>query len=455
MPITLIHPAERTPTWISRLPFYYGWINVSVAALAMTATLPGRTHGLGLIATPLIEERSLGVTELLFGTLNFWAILLGSALCLPVGRLIDRFGVRTVLFGVTMGLGGAVLWMSSINGIVALFIALVLVRGLGQGALSVVSMAMIGKWFTRRLSVAMGVFTVLLAFGFIASTLGVGEAVKVYGWREAWHGVGLCLLLGLAPLGILLVRSTPEAAGLTVEIGEPGASATGETRGKPSATPVAEAPGSPQMDATLGMALCTPAFWVFSLATAMFGFTWSAITLFNEAILKAQGFDKDTFILVMAVLVFSGLPSNLLSGWLLTRWPMGRLLAIGMLLFAASLAAFPWLRTTPQVIAYAATFGIAGGIITVVFFSAFGHAFGRTHLGAIQAAVQVISVFASALGPLLLAWCKQSLGTYAPLFYISSPLAVVFAAAVWFVPLPNRSHGRLACGETGPQERTP
>jgi len=79
-------------------------------------------------------------------------------------------------------------------------------------------MAMIGKWITRRLSVAMGVFTVLLAIGFIASTLGVGEAVKVHGWRVAWSGLGLCLLLGLAPLGLLLVRSTPESAGLTVDL---------------------------------------------------------------------------------------------------------------------------------------------------------------------------------------------------------------------------------------------
>jgi hypothetical protein len=43
--------------------FYWGWINVVVAAFAMTATLPGRTHGLGLITEPLTHDPTLEVNE--------------------------------------------------------------------------------------------------------------------------------------------------------------------------------------------------------------------------------------------------------------------------------------------------------------------------------------------------------------------------------------------------------
>jgi hypothetical protein len=39
--------------------FYYGWVVLGVAALAMVGTLPGRTQGLGLITEPLL--RDLGV----------------------------------------------------------------------------------------------------------------------------------------------------------------------------------------------------------------------------------------------------------------------------------------------------------------------------------------------------------------------------------------------------------
>ncbi len=73
---------------ISRWPFYYGWVNVVMGALAMTATLPGRTHGLGLITKPLLDD--LQMPEQVFGYLNFWSILLGTLFAWPIAWLVDR-----------------------------------------------------------------------------------------------------------------------------------------------------------------------------------------------------------------------------------------------------------------------------------------------------------------------------------------------------------------------------
>ncbi len=262
-----------------------------MAALAMTATLPGRTHGLGLITKELTSDATLDVSDGLFSVLNGWAVVIGAALCLPAGRLIDRFGVRAVLVGVAVGLGLAVLGMSAATGVLVLFVMLTLVRGLGQGALSVVSMAMIGKWFTRRLPVAMGVFCVLLTIGFIVANFAVGKPVKIYGWRAAWAGLGVFMLVVLAPIGALLVRSAPKEIGPVSEEPTPEASGTA-------------------LDFSLGAAIRSPAFWAFTVATSLFNFTWSAITLFNESILEERGFDHDTFLLVMGVLVLAGLPAK-------------------------------------------------------------------------------------------------------------------------------------------------
>src|SRR5262249_40994658 len=139
---------------------YYGWVNVVMAALAMTATLPGRTHGLGLITKPLLED--LHMPEQVFSYLNFWAILLGTLFAWPIAWLIGMWGTRIVGGAVILALGGVVAAMSFVHDEIPLFICLLLVRGLGQGALSVVSMAMVGKWFSRRLGLAMGVYSVLL-----------------------------------------------------------------------------------------------------------------------------------------------------------------------------------------------------------------------------------------------------------------------------------------------------
>ncbi len=81
------------------LPFYYGWVNVVMAALAMVGTLPGRTQGLGLVTEPLLAD--LQIDRIAFARINLWATLIGALFGLGVGRLIDRFGSRIVLTVVT------------------------------------------------------------------------------------------------------------------------------------------------------------------------------------------------------------------------------------------------------------------------------------------------------------------------------------------------------------------
>src|SRR5918996_3464162 len=92
------------------LPFYYGWVHVFVAALAMVGTLPGRTQGLGLITEPLLAD--LQIDRVFFARINLWATLIGALFCLGVGKLIDRFGSRIVLTLVTLALASVVLLMS-------------------------------------------------------------------------------------------------------------------------------------------------------------------------------------------------------------------------------------------------------------------------------------------------------------------------------------------------------
>jgi hypothetical protein len=72
----------------------------------MVATLPGRTHGLGLFTKPIRLE--FGIDFDSYGTLNMWATLVGGLFCLPCGWLLDRIGTRLTLVGVTVALGATV-----------------------------------------------------------------------------------------------------------------------------------------------------------------------------------------------------------------------------------------------------------------------------------------------------------------------------------------------------------
>jgi MFS family permease len=415
----------RSGIFSGRLPSYYGWVNLTVAAMAMVGTLPGRTQGLGLITEPLI--RDLNVDRIAFAQINLWATLIGAFFCLGVGRLIDRFGSRSVLTAVSLALGTVVVLMSGIHGVVLLALLITLTRGFGQSALSVVSLTIVGQWFVRRLNLAMAVYTVVLSAGFMIAFPLVGSVITNAGWRAAWAGVGATLLVGLAPAAWFLVRRSPEACGLALDP---------ELQLEKSAAVAGDETGH-EWSATLWQALATPAFWVFALSSAVYGLIASGIALFNESILAERGFDAATYYRTLVITALTALCGNFLGGWLTVKWSMNRLMSLAMGLLAASLLALPNVRTQTHVAVYALVMGLAGGFVIVIFFSFWSKTFGRGHLGKIQGAAQTLTVVASALGPLLLAECVARTGSYAAMFYVLAAVVAALGLCAWIVPKPS------------------
>jgi MFS family permease len=414
----------------------WAWVHVIVAALAMVATLPGRSHGLGLVTEPLMGDLQLGRVE--YANINLWATLLGALFCLPCGWLIDRLGPRVMLLVVPAALGGVVILMSRIPAgwgvlevaapwsaagtitlALGLFVFAMLTRGLGQSALSVVSLALMGKSAGRRAGLAYGIYSLAIAVGFGAAFKLCGVARKEWGagWRELWAGIGAAVLV--FSLGAFwLVRPSV----LNAE----------EASAPPAGHGSDEGPSL-----TLGQALRTPTFWVFGLGTSFYLLISSGILFFHESILKERGFGNEVFMDLTALMPLVGLAGNLATGWLARRWGLDRLLAVAMLLLAAALALYPLVETLTQVYLYAVALGLVGGMVTVIFFAVWARAFGKLHLGKIQGVAQMLTVLASAVGPLLFAATKELVGRYVPLFYALAPLCAAFGTAAWLTPLPS------------------
>ena len=401
----------------ARVPFYYGWVVLVCAAVAMVATLPGRSVGIGLITEPLIAD--LGISRLDFAEKNFWATIFGALFNLICGVTIDRFGVRVVVTGVLFVLSAVVLGFSQVasGGIVLLFL-LVLMRGVGQSALSVVSLTMVGKWFVRRLSVAMGIFAVLMSLGFAVAIVVAGDVVLNQGWRVMWSGLGWILMV-LSGLCLLFVRRDPEAVGLDTEVVKDDES------------------DELAIGFTLVQALMTPAFYVFAIGSALYNLVIAGVMLFNQSILGELGFDETVFQYAMAVFMATGLLGNFTAGWAARRWSLGRLMTVAMLAVGVYLLAFPQLKTPGQALVHAGLLGFSGGVVSVIFFTAWADIFGRLHLGKIQGAAQVFAVLASATGPLFIESIFSSAGSYAPAFYALAPAVLIVAVFAWFVNIPR------------------
>jgi MFS family permease len=407
---------------------FYGWYVLLVAAAAMVGTLPGRTQGLGLVTEPLLLD--LQIDRVAYAELNLWATIVGSIGAIGIGRVIDRFGSRAVLTAVAFALGVVVCAMSAADSFAALTVGVTLSRALGQSALSVVSLSMVGYWFVRRIDAAMAVYSVVMSIGFMAAFPAVGALVQSSGWRHAWMVVGAAIVIGLAPLAWIVVRRGPQVMGLSPD----GDTTPHEKR--ESAPPSAELTG---YDWTA--ALATPAFWVFAIGAALYGLVASGIGLFNESILAERGFGPQVYYNSLVMTAMTALVGNFAGGWLAGRVRLGQLLAAALAVLAAGLVALPHLLTEAHVAAWAMAMGLGGGLVMVLFFSVWPRVFGRRHLGRIQGVAQSLTVLASAIGPLLLARCVEATGSYAAMFRILAGVIALAALAALATPTPAPAVG--------------
>lgn len=394
------------------------WRQMALAALLMVSTLPGRTQGLGLITVPFLKDLHLG--EDTYANIHFWATILGALFCLPVGWLLDRAGLRRVSTVLVLLLAAVVGAMSALGGnVAAVFVLLLLTRGFGQSALSVASITAAGKG--RSSDLAMAVYSIFLSLMFMAAFPAMGAVVQSAwgGWRMAWALFAVFLAVIVAPLvGKFLQNPAPFVA-------------------EETAPP-------PLGGVTLGEALRQPAFWIFSGGIALYALVASGLGLFNESVLGERGFDAKVAYLFLGLTAGVALLGQFLCGWA-ARWcAPGRLLAVSMFLYAAGLATLPWLQTQSQLWIFAAVFGVAGGMVMVIFFAVWGQVFGRAQLGRIQGVAQMITVFASAIGPILFVESKARYQSYTPMLLVSAGLVVLIGILAWMVKLrPAANPARL------------
>jgi MFS family permease len=404
-----IESARRFNRW------YTDFIVILIGAIAMAATYPGRTHGLGMVTEPLLKDFQLSTEDgrVLFATINFWATLIGSVFCIPIGWLFDRFDRRWVLAANLTLLGLVVIGMSQVMSLWVLAIAITLTRGLGQSALSVVSITIVAKSFSaQRLGLAMAWYAVLSAPFHLALIQGVGWAFTLESvtWRTIWAGIGVSLV-ALSSSALLLRQSCESTAGKNLSHDSVGF--------------------------TLGQALRTPAFWTFSLTISAWGMIYAGVALFNEDIFRERGFERSLYFNVLAEVTVVAICAKFFFGWLLNYIPLNRLLAACLLVTSLSLVGLTQATEVWHAYAYGVGLGIASGAVALLFFATWGRLYGNRELGRIQGVAQMLTVFASAAGPVIFSASKRATTSYTSVFLVLAGFMFAMAVIAMFTALPK------------------
>ena len=102
--------SPEVPFSPSRLPFFYGWVIMIVGTLGMLCSIPAQTAGVGVFTDVLIRE--LGLSRVQLGFAYCIATSLSGLLLPWGGRLLDRWGARTMVLLIAVSFGGVLIALS-------------------------------------------------------------------------------------------------------------------------------------------------------------------------------------------------------------------------------------------------------------------------------------------------------------------------------------------------------
>lgn len=413
-------------SFVHRWPFFYGWVVAAVGTLGMSMTGPGQTPVISIFTDAFIAD--LGLSRSAISLLYTVGSLIGGVSLSLWGRQIDRYGSR-LMFGVITGLFGvACIYVGSVQNALMLGLGFVALRMLGQGGLALVSQNVINQWWVRRRGLVMGVSGVATSILLVGLFPNVAHALlRQYGWRTTYPMLGEALLLGLLPLGLVLLRDRPEEYGLRPD----GRAVLGRDKGRAVSEPV------PEAEWTLAEAIRTPAFWVVALSIGAYGMLLTGLFFHMVSIFDSRNLSAEAAVAVYVPVAATSAVVRLCGGYLADRVPLRLLLVVALITTVLILGMVQILNSVPMALAYGVLLGLNGGLFGIVMSVVWASYFGRRHLGSIAGMASTFTVIGSALGPLPLALAYDLLGSYNGALTVEAVIPLALAVANLFVRRPG------------------
>ena len=248
--------------------------------------------------------------------------------------------------------------------------------------------------------------TALTLVGGFASTLSFPACealIQGLGWRGALVVIGLVQLLVVAPLQAWALQG-------------------------PGLAPRVHGDSSTQ-DSTLHQALRQRAFWLLTACFTCYAFASAALWAHVMPAFEAKGWSSTQ---ALTVVVWIG-PAQVLGR--LVYASAGRhipLRVVGlfvMLAMPASMALFAVADGSVALLCFAALFGMANGLVTIVRGGLVPEYFGRSQIGRISGAMGAMGLLARAAAPLAAAGLLAWLAGYREVMLVMAALGVVAAVA--------------------------
>jgi MFS family permease len=391
------------------------WVVLGAVTLCLLAST-GIRAVFGVYIKPM--ETELGWSRGALSMAAALSLLLLGAVGPFAGRLADRWGPRRVVV-LSLGLLGTGSILSSfVTELWHIYVTagVLMAVGAGGAAMSTGS-SVVARWFDRSRGVAMGIAAGGMSAGQLVVVPLATALTLTYGWRSSflWLGVGLLLLI--VPIGIWLIRNTPEERGVRAF----GAEGPVQTAAQAAAT--RQAGRVPVSEAAQ-----TLPFWLLMSTFFVCGYTSNGMVLthFVPHALE-HNFTAMQASAALGVMGAMNIVGTMASGWLCDRFGRRGPLATYYFVRGLSLVFLLYVWDAPSLHVWAALFGLNYISTVPPTTTLTANIYGRFSVGELSGWIFFAHQVGAALGAALAGWIFEWTGSYSSAFVSAAILGFVAA----------------------------
>jgi MFS family permease len=396
---------------------FYGWAVVAIF-LVIGITLYGIHFSFGVFFKSIESEFNL--TRAATSAILSANMILAGLWSFFAGWAIDRYGPRMVVMFMGIFTGLSLVLTSQTTAMWQLFFTYSFLLAMGTGALYVVPMSAVSRWFDRKRGLALGLASLGIGLGTVIMAPFATYLITSFSWQWAYLIIGLIAWVVVIPLSGFLKRDPRDIGALpdgrrSVEV---------NTQSAADAGPV---------HMSFAEVLKSRSFWLFALVWSLFAFCLFMVFTHLVPHITDIGFSAGEAAAVLSLMGAASIPGRLVMGIVSDR--SGRKLALVacLLALAGAMVWLTWAHSLWSLYIFALVFGFfhsGQGSSGAAFIS---ETFGTVSLGKIFGLLEIGFGIGAAAGPALGGLVYDATGRYFNAFLAGAGamvLATVFVALV-------------------------
>ena len=376
---------------------FYGWV-VVVTFFIVGITLYGIYLSFGVFFKSIESEFNLTRTET--SAIVSASLLLAGFFAFVAGWALDRYGPKLVVLFMGIFTGLSLVLTSQTTSLWQLFITYSLFLSMGTGAVFVVPMSTVSRWFDKKRGLALGLASTGIGLGIIIFAPFATYLITNYGWRIAYLVMGLIAWVAIIPLSRLLKGDPREVGALPDGV---------KTRSKRTS----DTEDSSQI---IGFSLLqvfrTRTFWLFLYTWVMFAAAIFMVYTHLVPHITDLGFSAAEAAAVFSLMGVASIAGRAPVGVASDR--IGRKLTaiICILLEVGSLFWLVWAHDLWALYLFVLVFGFASTGFSTSIGALVGDVFGVGKIGAIFGILELGFGIGAAIGPVLTGFIFDVTGSY-------------------------------------------